>query len=333
MPTTLLTRLLSRTLFILALVAPGVLMAAVPSQFIAKQFSEALGRAPDNGSWQYYTNHFLTNGCSTGSLQAVLNGFFSSAEYTGKGYTPQEMILTGYRAVLSREPDPSGFSYWVSRFNAGATASQMVFELSNSAEFADLLGAICAGDAYRQDWGLSQAMDIGSGTWTQAQLEACINSNVVCSVPPRTIIYLSSTLTIPAGKVLETSGNPDRLQYARQARIVRNSGSFVNLLRVQAGAKVRNIWLSGQRHLYKSAPTNIDEVRANIWYEGVGGGGGLVQGIRSDFPLVRSHIVSVGPGGSLDINNNLLTGYTSNHTSDGTESWITDGISQHAATA
>ena len=38
--------------------------AEVPSQFIAKLYSEALGRAPDNGGWQAQTNYFLASGCS-----------------------------------------------------------------------------------------------------------------------------------------------------------------------------------------------------------------------------------------------------------------------------
>jgi hypothetical protein len=314
------------------LVVPAISAAAVPSQFIAKQYSEALGRAPDPASWQAGTDFFLSRGCSAATLRSFATGLFASTEYSGKRYTAAERTLTVYRAILSREPDPTGLAYWTGPLGRGATAQEMAGELAKSEEFDSLVGDICAGGAYRRDWGLSQAMDIGSGTWTQARLEDCIKEQPVCSIPPRTVVYLNSTVTLPAGRTLTTAGNPDRLHYARQARIVRNTGSFGHLLVVQKGAAVRDIWLSGQRHLFKDVPTDMDEVRANIWYVGGDGSvGGLVNQIRSDFPLVRSHIVSVGPGGFLDIDDNLFTGYTSNHTPDGTQSWVTDGISHHAS--
>lgn len=306
-------------------------MAAVPSQFIAKLYSEALGRAPDPTGWRTHNGHFAARGCSAATLQAVATAFFASPEYGTRRYTPAESVLTGYRAILSREPDPAGFAHWTDRLQGGATPAQMAAELSASREFAHIVSAICSGHAYRQDWGLSQAIDIGAGTWSQAQLEACIRDNHVCSVPPRTVIQLRSTVVVPQGKVLETRGAPDRYHYARQARIVRASGEFGHLLDVKAGAVVRNIWLSGQRHLFKAATATMDEVRANIWYAGVGGRPGRVSGIRSDFPLVRSHLVSVGPGGWLDVEDSLFTSYTSNHTADGTNTWVTDGISQHAS--
>ncbi|RZI41523.1 DUF4214 domain-containing protein [Herbaspirillum sp. HC18] len=303
--------------------------AAVPAQFIAKQYTEALGRAPDTSGWQSNTNYFISNGCTQTSLSQMAQQIFSSAEYLSKGYTPQEAVLTLYRAVLSRDPDPSGFATQVSSITSGVTAAQIAAQMAASPEFAGMISDICSGNAYRNDWGNSQAIDIGAGTWTQSQLQSCINNNAVCSVPPRTVIFLTSTVTVPAGKILETNGSPNRTQYARQARIVRNSGSFQHLLDVQAGGTVRNIWLSGQRHLYKASPTNLDVVHANIWYSG--GTGGLVSGVRSDAPLLRSHLVTVGPGGSMSIDNNLLTTYTSAHIPDRTNSWIADGISQHAS--
>ena len=251
---------------------------------------------------------------------------FGSAEYLNKGYTPQESVLTLFRAVLSREPDPSGLSAYVNSINSGATPAQIATQLTGSSEFTNMIGSICSGSAYRQDLGGTQAIDIGSGTWTQAQLQSCINNNAVCSVPPRVVVYLNSSVTVPAGKVLETSGNPNRFQYARQARLVRNSGSFDHLLEIQSGATVRNIWLSGQRHLYKNVPlANI--VQANIRY--LGGYNGVIQGVRSDFPLQLTHIETANAPGSITIENNLTTGYTSSHTtSDWRYPWA-DGISQH----
>lgn len=329
-----LRRLLATRLVILGtacLLAQAAALAAQPSQFIAKLYSEALGRAPDATGWRTHHGFFAAKGCSAGTLRSAAFGFFAAPEYAVLRYTPEETVLTAYRAILSREPDPTGFAHWLDRIRGGSAPAQLAGELAASGEFAGLAEAICSGQAYRQDWGLSQAIDVGSGTWTQAQLEACIRDNAVCSLPPRTVVLLHSTVVLPPGKVLQTLGAPDRTHYARQARIVRASGDFGHLLDVKAGATVQNIWLSGQRHLFKSVAATEHEVRANIWYAGVGGAPGRVRGIRSDFPLVRSHIVSVGPGGRLDVEGSLFTGYTSNHTADGTTTWVTDGISQHAS--
>jgi hypothetical protein len=325
-------RYLLATAFAMAcLQATATPAATTPSQFIAKLYSEALGRAPNPAGWRLHHSFFAAGGCSAGRLRTAAIQFFGSAEYASRRYTAAETVLTAYRAILSREPDPSGLAHWTGRLREGAGPAKLAGEMAAGSEFRGFVQSICSGQAYRQDWGLSQAIEIGSGAWDQARLEACIRDEAVCSVPARTLIFLRSTVVVPPGKVLQTEGNPDRLHYARQARIVRASGDFGHLLEVQAGAVVRNIWLSGQRHLFRAVKATGHEVRANIWYAGVGGAPGRVTGIRSDFALVRSHIVSVGPGGSLDVENSLFTGYTSNHTADGTNSWVTDGISQHAS--
>lgn len=321
---------------VLAVVA-GVLLASaparaeVPSQFIARMYTEALGRAPDADGWQTYTNHFLVNGCSQATLSAIASSFFDGAEYAGKGYTPEEAVLTVYRAMLSREPDSSGFAHFVQRVrNEGWTAGRVARDMAVSAEFSALVGAICAGGAYRQDWGNTQAINIGSGTWTQAQLESCLNASTVCSVPQRVVVLLTAPLTIPAGRVLQTAGQPPRTQYARQARLVRASGAVGHLILPGAGASVRNIWVSGQRHLYKSLPPT-DGVRANIRYNA--GTGAVVRDIRSDFPYQRTHLETSSDPGSILIENNLFVTYTANHTADGTQTWVADAVSNHSPNA
>jgi hypothetical protein len=125
----------------------------------------------------------------------------------------------------------------------------------------------------------------------------------VCSVPPRVVVLLTAPLTIPAGRVLQTQGQPSRTQYARQARLVRASGGVGHLILPGAGATVRNIWVSGQRHLYKSLPPT-DGVRANIRYNA--GTGAVVRDIRSDFPYQRTHLETSSAPGSILIDNNLF---------------------------
>lgn len=336
--------------------AQSIAAAEVPSQFIAKQYTEALGRAPEAGGWQGATNYFLTSGaCSATSLQAYALSVFGSPEYTNKNYTTAEKVLTAYRAILSREPDASGFAFFSNFLNAGHSVTELVPELIKSTEFAGMVSSICAGGAYNVDGSFKQALDIGAGTWTQAQLQACINNNQTCSVPPRTVVFLNSPLTIPAGKVLETAGGFDHTMYARQARLVRAADSPKGyspqgiLVIMQPGSTVRNIWVSGQRHLNKGSlvahpPANRQEdVFPNINY--VGGNNGTIRGVRSDAPLSGTHIatfpvptpaIPTAAGafsGSITIDNNLTTGYAHKHEADGTTIPWADGISNHITNA
>ena len=327
------SRLSCRLFVALLIVGSAVRVSAqearVPYQFIAKMYSEALGRAADAGGWQNYVDYFRANGCTQTTLAFVAGGFFDSDEYMSKGYSPSEAVLTLFRAVLSREPDAGGFSRWEIMIRDGGWAPGDVARgMAGTSEFASLVPGACAGGSYRQDWAMSQAIDIGDGVWTQADLQNCIDAGPICSIPPRKVVYLRSPFAIPSGKTLETQGGPDRRLYARQARIVRTSG-VGNMVTLAAGAKLRDVWVSGQRHLFKDVP-QIDGVLANV--EHLGGAGGEVAGCRVEFALQGSNIETQG-GGPIAINDNLVVGYTGSHTADGTQTWASDGISNHNANA
>lgn len=329
---------------LLALLASTPCFAGVPSQFIARQYTEALGRAPDPSGWQGAIHYGLATACSASSLQAIALGVFQSPEYTSKAYLPEEQVLTAYRAILGREPDWPGFHYWANALKTGRTVSDVVQSMVASPEFSRLLPAICGGVHY-DPVAVVPPMDIGAGSWTQGQLEACLREHAVCSVPPQTVVRLQSTLTIPAGKVLETAGGAERRMYARQARLVRSSATAGMLVVMQPGATVRNIWLDGGRDRaeFKTAlPTGgrpVDRVYPNIDY--VGGDGGTITGVRSDAPLSATHIAtypvpaplgvpsSITYAGTVTISNNLTTGYAQRHYGDGTPVAWADGISNH----
>jgi hypothetical protein len=328
---------------LLVSLASAQCFAAVPSQFIAKQYTEGLGRAPDTSGWQGAINYATSAGCTASSLQALALNVFQSTEYTSKAYTPEETALTVYRAVFSREPDASGFPFWVNNLRSGLSVSSMIQSMISSDEFTALVPAICSGNAYDPIGEAKRPMDIGAGTWTQAQLQSCIDNNAVCSVPPRTVVYLTSTLTIPAGKTLETAGRVDRTMYARQARIVRDSATPGILIVMQPGSTVRNIWVNGGRDRFKGFLTNQGTAQANVYpnINYVGGNYGTIESVRSDAPLSATHIatfpvptpaIPTSPtafDGVITIYNNLTTGYAQRHYSDGTPIPWADGISHH----
>ena len=235
---------------------------AAPSQFIAKIYSEALGRAPQSKEWQRWTDHFAKSQCQRTDLEAVLAEIFSAPEYTEKNYETNEMLLTLYRTILSREPEKEGFSFHLARKSKLADA---VRDFARSPEFKGLAKSICEDAAYRSDWARSQAIDIGGGVWSQTQVSACLQKNKICTLPPRTVVFLKSTLKIPAGHTLMTAGNPNRRRYARQARRVRDA-VFGHLVEVGVGAQLKNVWLSGQRQLFGSRDeVPVDGVRANFF--------------------------------------------------------------------
>lgn len=335
-----------------AALTPSLIQAAVPSQFIAKQYTEALGRAPDSGGWQAYTNYFNASGCSQSTLSYMTGQIFSAGEYTSKGYTPEEQVLTVYRAVLSREPDQGGFNNWVTQIkNIGMTAAIMAQQFTQSTEFANLIPAICSGNAYRQDWGQTWPININNNltVWTDGDLQGCINNNTVCSLDPGRLVLMSNPVTIPTGHTLETKGNPDRKMYARQARIVRYNGNFDHLLVAGrtygngTNTAIQNVWVNGSGNIYPAIDDNPARVKANIRFESIDANyTGQIQSVRSDFPYQGTHIETgatnnvggVAVPGTINVNNNLTVGYSSHHSYPNKVyppyPWA-DGVSQHIA--
>ena len=312
--------------------------AQVPAQFIAKMYTEALGRAPDATGWQNAINWFTQNGCSQTTLTTYGKSMYLNPEYAGLGYDAAETILTIYRGVLSREPDSlAGFNSWASYLNQ-TNLSTVLDAFFNSAEFAGKWSQICNSNAY--SWGAVPALAIGpngagfqGGTAFQLQQALTQPPGSTVWLAPRAVVTADQTIVVPAGVTLATTGPPNRFQYAKMARIVRtalstsdcpNLGSSPHcpVVRLEPGAKLASVWVSGQRPLFGFSTNHI-----NIY---VRGSGGAVQNSRTDSSAGFSSLVVYGTrdAGALcsnvTVSGNLVTGYASNHT--GSEGW-SDGIS------
>ena len=74
-------------------------LVVVPSQFVAKMYSEALGRMPDPGGWRAYHDYFSGAGCSASTLRDVARQFYNSQEFLGLGYDNSARVLTLYRGA------------------------------------------------------------------------------------------------------------------------------------------------------------------------------------------------------------------------------------------
>jgi hypothetical protein len=225
--------------------------AVTPAQFVAKMYTEALGRIPDVAGWQTYVNLISANGCNLTTLRNVANGFYTSAEFNGLGYSNQAKLLAAYRGVLNREPDLAGFNSHLNLLQQGFAWSTIVSGLTNSPEFATLVNAICAsGGTY--GFGSQLPMQIpGIGGGETTSLQNLLNAQQsICgtvALPQMSVYLINDTITIPPCVKLTTAGNPSTNQYALMARIVRASNFSAPMVSVSNISRLSNVWVDGRR--------------------------------------------------------------------------------------
>ncbi len=321
------------------LVGVSTARAAVPGQFIAKMYTEALGRGPDPSGWQNRVDSFTSSGCSQAKLKEHGHAFYTSAEYEGLGYDNTEKLLTLYRGVLNREPDANGFTYWLNLLNQGNAFSTLVDVFFDSSEFSSLVNRICAGthpEGY--GWSAQPVLTLptnGSGFTggTGAQLQSLLNAATPGStvyLAPRAVVRASEEIVVPSGVTLATTGLPDRSRYARMGRVVRTALFAKALIRLEPGAKLRSVWVTGQRPV-----VGVSVEAANIFLRS--GTGGLVQNCRSDGAAGWSALVLHGSANTgiacngVTVSGLLTTSYSSPHSNadnvnNATGGW-SDGIS------
>ncbi len=314
----------------------------VPAQFIAKQYTEALGRAPDQGGWQAQVNYFQSNGCSADTLASLGRDIFTSSEFNNLGYDNPAKLLTLYRGALNRELDADGFNANLTRLDNGTSWSDVVNALFTSSEFTSLASTICGGGVDGSSssyyWGTQPPMAIptsGDGfSGTEDQLQSALDntpSGGTVYLTQKTLVLLSSALTIPAGVTLSTTGQPDNPHYALMGRLSRIPGNTPfggPAVLLKDGAKLLNVWVDGQRD-QPGNDNSGNNPSQNIRL--LGGTGTTVSNSRSTNTAGPSSLETYGsldgdPCGSNTITNNLITAYSSDNYI--ANKW-TDGISDH----
>jgi Domain of unknown function (DUF4214) len=238
-------------------VAPPAARAAVAGaggQFVAKLYTEALGRAPDAGGWASSMQAIQANNCSLVVVRGLARGHYTSAEFDGLGYDSASKVLALYRGVLNREPDSGGFSTYYNLLNANPGAWPTVVDaLINSTEFANLLGAICGDGSYGFGTGGVLAIPTGGGGFpggTAAALQAQLNATPpggTVTLAQRAVVLVDRPITIPPGVALTTSGGPASRQYALMGRLVRTAPFGDAMLKLSSGSQLRSVWVDGRR--------------------------------------------------------------------------------------
>lgn len=314
-----------------ALAAPGE--AVVPTQFIAKMYSEALGRIPDQGGWGASVDYYEAAGCSQSTLKTHGSSIYLSVEYNGLGYDDAAKLLTLYRGVLNREPDPGGFNYWLGELSSGASWSSVVRAFFDSSEFSGLVADICNASVATYWFGTAPAIDLpvtgGGFQGTEAELRALLRST-----PPggtvwlaqKAVVRLTATLDIPAGVTLTTTGAPSHNRYALMGRLVRASNFGSPAVQLFSGAKLLNVWVDGQR----GEPTHYNHNAINVLL--LGGTGTTVSGCRISNTAGWSSLQAFGtfenwPCASSTVSGNLVTVYSSEHYPIGGQGYWADGLS------
>lgn len=294
----------------------------VPTQFIAKLYTEALGRAPDASGWTTRTSYFATNGCSAATLSSQINTVFASSEYSALGYSTNAQLEVAYRTVLNREPDAAGLSYY-----SGASLSTVLAGMEASSEFASLASTICSTTDYH--FGTAAPVSLsptGAGySGTEVGLQTLLNAAAPGStvyLAQRALIPLTTTLIIPGNVTLSTTGAPTPNHYAEMGRLSRSPGWSGNSVLMYGSSHVSNVWVDGDRLRESSYDRLRFNLRINagantsLTYSRVGNTAGATS------MQVDGDASTASCSGTV-IANNLIDSYTANH--DGVSE--ADGIS------
>lgn len=312
--------------------------AAVPGQYIAKMYTEILGRAPDPAAWNGALGYFEPNECSQATLANWGAPFFSSQEFHALQYDNAATVLLLYRAILNREPDAGGYSHYLELLDRGTPLSTVVSMFFNSSEFSALVPFICGADSYSfaiLGGGLAIRIPTsgigGYDNLTEAQLQALLVSAAAgtsVDLTQQSVVYLTQPLVLPAGVTLATYGLPTPHEHAKMARLVRASPFAGPMVEINfdnnpnRSGVLKNIWVDGQRE--RSSTYVYGAINIEIY----GGNGASVQANFIENSLGWSNVHSYGsvdgrPCASNIITDNLITAYPSLHFGGN----YTDGLS------
>lgn len=311
--------------------------SSIPSQFIAKMYTEGLGRTPEAGGYQAAVNFFTQNGCSKSSLQTWGRGIYLSAEYDNLEYDNSAKVLTLYRGILNREPDQGGFDNFVNQLNTGVPLATVVDTFFNSQEFEDLVPLICGGgstnDRYSYGFGsqypLTTIPTSGSGfqEGTNRDLQPIIDATPAGGtvwLAQKSVVRLLAPLRIKAGVTLSTIGGPSHNRYALMGRLVRDSHFATSLcgpnskgcpaVILESGAKLKAVWVDGGRGRLNYSESFRDDISVLL----KGGTGTQVSDCLLSDTSGWTNLQVYGSGEGLPCNNvsivhNLVTAYSSKH--------------------
>lgn len=297
---------------------------AVPAQFIAKLYTEGLGRAPDQASWAADVSYFQANGCNASTLSTVGQQVYNSTEFTSDYSDNAARVLTLYRGALNRDPDQGGLNGYISSLNGGTSWSTVVNAIFTSTEFNNLVATICNTSAPNYHFGSQTPPTLPTGstgyTGSESGLQSALNSvgsGGTVYLAQKAVIGITTTLVVPSGVTLATAGTPGTTHYALMGRLVRTSSFQGAVVNIDGGGIVTSVWIDGQRNVlgYEKFSGGVGD---NADIVSLGGTGTTVTSNKLSDPQGGTDFYSAGKGDGYacsheTITGNLITAYSANH--------------------
>lgn len=295
---------------------------AVPYQYMAKMFSEILGRAPQPAEWTSTVEYFEERGCTASALAGFGLDVFGSEEFAALDYSHAGQALVLYRAVLNREADEIGLAAAIAQPAAGSSVVDMARGMYGGPEFQALMPQICNPVTPDYDFGMAPAIDVpvdgegyvGDQMGLQAALDAAEPGTTVF-LAPRAVVRLLTPLYIPQGVELATTGRPGPRRYAEMGRVVRAPvwPTFADAaVIVEPGAKLRHVWVDGQQ----GSPARHQAASPNVRV--LSGRESTVSFTRLGNTVGNTALSSLGRHGHTpcidnDFSHNFIEAYSSSH--------------------
>jgi hypothetical protein len=299
----------------------------IPTQYLAKLYTEALGRAPDQQGWTGYVAYFAKHGCSATTLQSVSTTIYNSSEFAGDTLDAETSVIALFRGALNRDPDPANFSKYVSEQEAGTPFSEVVNLVLTSPEFLNNVSTYC-GSNPDYLFGSQPPLTPTPGSTGYTGNEAGLQSLLFCAaehqcsspvyLAKKAVIPITTTLQVPSGVTLTTVGNPPPQHYTQMARLVRTTSFPSPTVQVDADGAISNLWIDGQRNVLGTLGPSEYHTANNTNVMTLGGLRTTVSHNKLIDPQGGSNLVAQGtqsgtPCLSETITENLLTGYSTLH--------------------
>lgn len=327
----------------------------VPAQWVAKQYTELLGRAPTDAEWSRWTAHYAAEGCTTDSLGVLGRELALGSEFAGRYAEPQRAarIVALTRAAYNHDANTNDWSAYYEPYAAGTRTWAQTVDQYFGGVF-DLLVRPLVCDATRPGYGFgySRPLDVldlsgGAPSRTAAQLQAALDASVagcgtVTLAPLEVVRVRDRPLVVPSCVTLATAGDPPVTAYAGHGRLVAGGPICddvrcvdVPVVRLAAGARLRSVWVDANAAAVGSktvavellgssaaVPGTVTDVRVSD--PGPGGTGIRLYGVAS---------TGTSCGGAR-IADNLVTGYARAHALDpAARALWADGVSVHCERA
>ncbi|MHB8717578.1 MAG: DUF4214 domain-containing protein [Candidatus Dormibacteria bacterium] len=221
-----------------------------PAQWIAKMYTELLGRLPTPAEWRTDLERMSDSSVDAEALRGRAREFLRSDEYHDLAYDPGARVLTLYRALLNREPDQSGFTQWLERLERHDDASEGIL---SSPEFA-AVAAEALGANPNYYFGVHPVLNLPVNGEGLRGGGADDLERALAEVPPGGIVWLAQKAVFRLGRqvviddrTVATVGLPGPELYAQQGRLVRQGAFDGGMVRLRGAARLLNVWTDGRR--------------------------------------------------------------------------------------